>query len=506
MRDLKSDAPASLYDIARVVGAWAQCANPDAILEGGEWSGVGPRRARVKTEKLDLGGDDGWAWTFELAHPDGDDPTVSWIVTAEVVEVDSRPDTEVALCLSRKSDDRRVRLHSTNPAAPRVIRDLVEAAGMDCLDGDIPIWAEPRTLKREHLDDLLAMLTSPMRRLPVIGVSQDRSQGHLPVHLDRLAQRVAGMAHVWFVPDGVTWDLSDRLPPRLGVFDAAVRIWWPGFDQSADPYEHHLFLKARRGVENDVVGLVQSASRDRYVAPPEIAEFRARLRAREQAEVAREFEKLAAPGAAVDTQVVERLQAEMASAMEDRDLWEALAKEEESEKRRLEFTIRNLQLQIDRLRLAIAGGEDADLADLDPTEGFLREVHEAYTQLVCPSESDREEWPLLQMRVHPEFLLTVDDLEGITRDKIVEVCAQVGCDRARTIGGRYVHGLRTGEAGDLPQRVRASDGASAWRCALKRNASGAPQLHWWRVPTPEGEVDIIEFAQVGHHDDFGIPE
>ncbi len=506
MRDLRSDAPASLFNIAGVVGGWAQCTNPHAIVETGEWNGVGPRNATVTTEKLDLGGDDGWAWTFRFAHPDGDDPEVWWVVTVDVVEVDSRPDTEVAVCLSRESADRRVRLHSANPAAPRLIRDLVEAAGMDCLDGDIPIWAEPRELRHEYIDDLLAMLTSPTRRLPVIGVSEDSARHLLPVNIHRLAERVAGMAHVWFVPDEVTWALSDQLPPRLGVFNAAVRIWWPGFDDKADPYQHHLFLRERRGVEDDVVRLVQTASRDRFMPPEDIAAFRTRLRAREEEAFVRDLEKLAVPGAAVDTELLERLKGELEALREDRDTWQALAGEEERAARRAEFTIENQRAEIARLRLSLDGGDEVDISAFDPEESFLDEVRRAYAEYVCPTPSDREEWPLLAMRLHPEFLGSVDALEGVDRDKIVDVCAQVACDRAWKIGGRFVHPLRDGEAGDLPQRTRATDCASAWRCALQQGTAAARRLHWWRVPQAGDDVDIIEFAHVGHHDDFSIPE
>ena len=506
MRDLKSDAPASLYDIARVVGAWAQCANPSSIVESGEWTGVGPRNATVTTEKLDLGGDDGWAWTFRFSHPDHDDPEVWWVVTTEVVEIDERLDTEVAISLSRESADRRIRLHNANPAAPRLVRDLVEAAGMDCLDGDIPIWAEPRDLRSEYLDDLWRMLTSSSRRLPVIGVSEDSRRHLLPVNIDRLAQRVAGMAHVWFVPDEVTWALTDRLSARLSVFNAAVRIWWPGFDERADPYQHHLFMRDLRGVEDDVVRLVQTAARDRFMPPQDIADFRARIRAREEAEFVRELERLAQPGSPEDAEALHRLKADMETMREDRDIWEGLAKAEERARQRAEYTIETQRIEIARLRHSMTGRDGAELDAFDPAEVFLDDVRRAYAEYVCPSPADREEWPLLEMKVHPDFLHTVDEIEGIDREKILEVCAQVGCDRARKIGGRAVHPLREGEAGDLPQITRMVDGASAWRCALQQGTAAARRLHWWRIPGPGDEADMIQFAQVGYHDDFGIPE
>ena len=505
--DFSSDAPASLVDIAAAVGRWAGCTSPEAIIESGSWSGVGRRNAVVRTEKLDLGAGEGWAWTFRISHPDADDPNVEWVVVVEAVEDESQPATEVAISLLRESLDRRVRLHSTNPAAPNLIGELIDAGGIECVDGDIPIWSEPRTLRRDHLDSLLDVLASDERRLPVIGVSEDAARGWLAVNLPRLAHSVAGMAHVWFVPNDVTWPLSEHLPPRLDVFNAAVRIWWPGFDSEADPYEHHLFLRDRRNVEADVVRLVQTAARDRFMPPRGIAAFRDQLRQRDDAAFTAELARLTTTDsvAPTDSQAMLRMQDQVAALMEDRDVWRGLAQEEERQRWSLEFTLETQANQLARLRSALGGGETVDLDELDPAEAFLADVRRAYAEVVCATAADRKDWPLLHLRLHPEFLRSFEELQGVDHEKIVEVCAQVACDRARTITARHVHPLREGDAGDAPARIRGSDGAAAWRCALQKGSPGSRQLHWWRVSAPGSEPDVIEFAQVGHHDNFVIP-
>jgi len=81
------------------------------------------------------------------------------------------------------------------------------------------------------------------------------------------------------------------------------------------------------------------------------------------------------------------------------------------------------------------------------------------------------------------------------------VCAMVACGRARELGGLELHPLRTGMGGDDAPRSRSSDGAVAWRCALKRGAPAAARLHFWKM-----DDGTIEFASVGTHDAFGIPE
>ncbi len=65
-----------------------------------------------------------------------------------------------------------------------------------------------------------------------------------------------------------------------------------------------------------------------------------------------------------------------------------------------------------------------------------------------------------------------------------------------------VHPLRDGSRG-AGDRIRKRDGARAWRCALHQGPS-APRLHWWNVPGDGGVT--IEFANIGLHDTFEIPE
>jgi hypothetical protein len=107
------------------------------------------------------------------------------------------------------------------------------------------------------------------------------------------------------------------------------------------------------------------------------------------------------------------------------------------------------------------------------------------------------------MRVGPEFLRTLRELEGVTVDKVVEVCTQVACGMASAIPAREVHQLREGPRG-AGGRTREADNAKAWRCSLQDNTASARRLHWWSVPGEDGGV--VELASVGLHDEYGIPE
>lgn len=84
----------------------------------------------------------------------------------------------------------------------------------------------------------------------------------------------------------------------------------------------------------------------------------------------------------------------------------------------------------------------------------------------------------------------------------LEVCAQVAADVVHTIVSREVHQLRAGRSGQ--PRIRRTDEAQAWRCALQVKSPSARRLHWWRIPGAAGST--IEFASADVHDEFGITE
>ncbi|MEX2621617.1 MAG: S1 RNA-binding domain-containing protein [Egibacteraceae bacterium] len=149
---------------------------------------------------------------------------------------------------------------------------------------------------------------------------------------------------------------------------------------------------------------------------------------------------------------------------------------------------RRRQLQA-RLGLAV---------EVSDAEEFVEAVRAAYQRLY--PAADRQRYPLSRMRVGAQLLDRLDELDAVPADKVVEVCAHVAAGRHWEIAGLQVHQLRDTVRGSV--RVRASDGAQAWRCALQLNRPSARRLHWWEIP---GTPRAVEFASVGVHDDVDIP-
>jgi FtsZ-binding cell division protein ZapB len=128
----------------------------------------------------------------------------------------------------------------------------------------------------------------------------------------------------------------------------------------------------------------------------------------------------------------------------------------------------------------------------DPEEQLRYEIHQTWLRRIA--EPERVHRPLSNYRLGPAFLDSLSTLEGINRDKVLDVLVEVLTDRAKDISGRDLHQLRESESSQI-QRNR-SDGARAWRCALQVNTPAARRLHFWKLPD-----NIVELDRIGTHDE-----
>lgn len=132
----------------------------------------------------------------------------------------------------------------------------------------------------------------------------------------------------------------------------------------------------------------------------------------------------------------------------------------------------------------------------DPGRRFIADVRRAWER--SGTDEDRKRYPWREPRIGPEFLGSLERVQGISLERIIEVSAHVVSGRAREIPGLELHPLRTSDLGSAPQRVR-DDGAKAWRCNLQASTAAARRLHYWELP--DGGVEL---AKVVYHDDFSI--
>lgn len=172
-----------------------------------------------------------------------------------------------------------------------------------------------------------------------------------------------------------------------------------------------------------------------------------------------------------------------------------------SDLHRAQAQVQHLEKQLEHSRAKLrktrtTPAETSRVRFADREQGFRFLVEQAWATRIPPSE--QAQCPLPRVVFGDLFLDSVEQLTGISAEKIADVVMEVLTGKAQQSAGRALHRLRVDEGGGSPQVVR-SDGARAWRANLQTNTPSARRLHYWELPD-----GTIELAKVGLHDDTTI--
>ena len=122
------------------------------------------------------------------------------------------------------------------------------------------------------------------------------------------------------------------------------------------------------------------------------------------------------------------------------------------------------------------------------------EVRTAWALMTTPSEKQTR--PLRPWTYGPAFFDTLARVQGIKRDKIIEVIVHVLTGRDAELASRELHQLRTGAGGD-DAPVSRRGGETCWRVSLQVGTPSARRLHYW-----QRNDGSIELSSIRLHDDF----
>lgn len=174
-------------------------------------------------------------WSF----PDQSDPGLRWSNDVRLGQMSNICSVEHLISIG--SVDYNVAPARLLFGSPRVVRTI--STRTPIYVGDMQIEGRPYVLRDGGLEDFLALLTSSLRKLPIVLLSRYAHGASNSVDSTQLANNLAGVAVVVEAEDlEVTWDFADAVGRQLSCFNGAVRIYWPGFSKTADPRNHRLFL------------------------------------------------------------------------------------------------------------------------------------------------------------------------------------------------------------------------------------------------------------------------
>jgi len=139
---------------------------------------------------------------------------------------------------------------------PRVVRDLIESLAADA-DGEA-LTNDVISISTEEVGQFAGLLYNPERRLPVVLVSVDDSEG-AQVNLERLANRLSGTAHLRSIGPEPSFELTRTVGKRMSTFNGAIRIYMPGLErETEDPFKHPLWLCPASGINPRAIDQIAS--------------------------------------------------------------------------------------------------------------------------------------------------------------------------------------------------------------------------------------------------------
>lgn len=516
--------------VRSIVAGWAQA--PTA--EADDVAGIPGRGGGAVSTTTSTVRGRGERWELQLVRGDDADRSVDWTVdTTALFEPDR---TSLVVRLRRDSRDRRLRPLADSASPPRVIRKVLDAAGVDCFDGPIRVNSRYHLLRADSVPGFVAtQLVAEDRSLPILGVPTTHADDPSRVDLGRLNNALAGFAHV-VVLERAALPVLGRELGNLSLAQQSVRLWWPGLQLDDDSSAHPVWVGPyadSAAVVEQIKRRILSVSRDRWREPSRLVEFgravrreheatgrsaadrlvselerlrTAAVEEREQVEANTEVEAQAARQAKGYESRLRAMAEDMAQVSVELDRERRAVEQAESEwmaseqaKDKLEAEKLALQGRIEGLTAQVkelAGGSGVGIES--EAESFARGVREAHLERLTPD--DRQSHPLQPFTIREQFVPSVLNA-GADRQKVVDTVMEAACGRAREIEGRQLHRLRTSGSGAAPTRMRESDGAIAWRCSVQTNSPSARRLHYWACPNGS-----LEFVCVNVHDDFAIAD
>ncbi|MBN9554362.1 MAG: hypothetical protein J0H61_06785, partial [Alphaproteobacteria bacterium] len=229
---------------------------------------------------------------------------------------------------------------------PTLVRHILEALAAEC-DG----WTltdHAKALSMAELSEFAELLYNPDRKLPIIAVSGDEN-GKPSVSPDEVARHIGGAAHIIFIPPDVTWGLTKLIGKRLSVFNGAARLYMPGLtEENEDAFQHPLWMKASIN-EGFVKMLAARVLPMRFLRDSE-EQFIRYSTLRDITSV--HSRTTQSTNTLADVKVdFDNLKLSYREMTEERDTWQSLAQEEQSQRLEAEASVERLQEEMRRLEI-----------------------------------------------------------------------------------------------------------------------------------------------------------
>ncbi len=193
---------------------------------------------------LDRGNTDCFAFSIDdsmiwgVRTEDKKTPGRTWI-TEIILEKKPNEAIRIGLRLLLTSDDMD---DNFSPTTPGCIKKLIETVGVYSATNKFFVTSRDINDKDSYME-FEDHLLNPNRQTPLIVISGDSKAKNYAIDPQKIAKAVTGIAHVYCLNPEKAWSLSEKVGKTLSVFDGGIRVYMPGFDESANPRAHRLVTR-----------------------------------------------------------------------------------------------------------------------------------------------------------------------------------------------------------------------------------------------------------------------
>lgn len=131
-------------------------------------------------------------------------------------------------------------------ALPRFVGDIIRACpGCTASHHGDRLFRQVFNVNDRSLDEFGQLIFSPTRVLPVVAISVLNGQPLTRDFPDRLADRIAGLAHICLLSSEASWQLTEKFGKEWSVYNGAVKVYWPGAQETQSGKRHPLWTYDR---------------------------------------------------------------------------------------------------------------------------------------------------------------------------------------------------------------------------------------------------------------------
>lgn len=173
---------------------------------------------------------------------------LTWVSTVAVSGGEGSPDTSwVSLSVEPIGPD----CATVTPAPPKLVKLLLEA--FEAYDGEAQLSAHPTPTAEQRVEDLLDVVCSPNRRLPVVVAAPpvDASFGHWQQVVADITRDLPGLASVYTLQPAAVELFNDGIGSTHGIGPGAIRTYLSDVDPAVpeDAVRHRVL--GRRRIETE---------------------------------------------------------------------------------------------------------------------------------------------------------------------------------------------------------------------------------------------------------------